>query len=92
MVKTALPLLKAALGITTNFRDKFLTKLIEGVVTELTDEKGIAIDKKNANHIMFVVDYADWRYKGRDTVSAMPLHLKARLKDLYVNRGGGSGG
>lgn len=84
---TILDLVKARIGISANVRDAYLTKIIESIITELEDEKGINIDLDNANHLMFIVDYSSWRYQSRDSTGAMPEHLKWRLKNLYVSGG-----
>lgn len=87
-VNLILSLVKANLGMGTNFRDAYLTKLIEGIIDELTDEKGITLDPEDANHLMFVVDLAAWRFAARDTKEDMPEHLKRRFRNLYVHAGG----
>lgn len=84
---TILDLVKARLGISTNVRDAYLNSIIESIITELEDEKGITLVADNANHLMFIVDYSTWRYQNRDSTGAMPEHLKWRLKNLYVSGG-----
>ena len=84
---TILELTKARLGISTTVRDTYLISIIESIIAELEDEKGINIDLDNANHLMFIVDYSSWRYQSRDSTGAMPEHLKWRLKNLYVSGG-----
>ncbi len=84
---TVLELVKARLGISTTVRDTYLISIIESIIIELEDEKGINIDLDNANHLMFIVDYSSWRYQSRDSTGAMPEHLKWRLKNLYVSGG-----
>lgn len=86
---TILQLVKARLGISSTVRDTYLVSIIDAVITELKDEKGITLDTENANHLMFVVDYATWRYQSRDSSGAMPKHLMWRLKNLYIHDGGG---
>ncbi len=88
---TVLDLVKARLGITTAVRDVYLTAIIAGVIDELEKEKGIQLDSGNAHHLMFVVDYATWRYQSRDESGAMPRHLQFRLHNLMIHAGGGSG-
>lgn len=82
---TILDLVKARLGISTNVRDAYLNTIIESIITELEDEKGITLVTDNANHLMFIVDYSSWRYQSRDSTGAMPEHLKWRLKNLYIS-------
>jgi len=83
-------LVKERLGIKTNVRDTYLTAIVVGVITELEDEKGLALDGANPYHQMFVVDYATWRYQSRDESGAMPRHLQFRLHNLMIHAGGGA--
>jgi hypothetical protein len=78
-------LAKERLGIKTNVRDTYLTAIVNGIVTELTDEKGIILDESNPYHLMFVVDYACWRYQSRDSSGAMPRDLQFRMHNLMVH-------
>jgi len=90
-VAQVLELVKARLGITTEVRDVYLTTIIEGIIKELTDEKGLVLDGTNPYHLMFVVDFATWRYQSRDESGAMPRHLQFRLHNLMIHAGGDSG-
>ena len=90
-VAQVLELVKARLGITTAVRDVYLTAIIDGVIAELEDEKGLALDGANPYHLMFVVDFATWRYQSRDESGAMPRHLQFRLHNLMIHTGGVSG-
>lgn len=81
---------KERLGIRTNIRDGYLTFIAQGVVRELEDEKGVTLKSDDANHFMFCVDYATWRYQSRDSDKAMPRHLQFRLHNLMIHSGGGS--
>jgi hypothetical protein len=85
---TVLELVKARLGISTTVRDTYLIAIIDGVIKELEDEKGLALDGTNPYHLMFVVDYATWRYQSRDSDGAMPRHLQYRLHNLMIHVGG----
>ena len=86
---TVLELVKARLGLTSAGRDTYLAAIIDGIVRELEDEKGLALDGANPYHLMFVVDFATWRYQNRDTMEAMPRHLQFRLHNLFISGGGG---
>lgn len=86
-----LALVKARLGISTAVRDEYLTAIISGVIDELEKEKGITLSAADAHHLMFVVDYATWRYQSRDESGAMPRHLQYRLHNLIISAGGGGG-
>lgn len=85
---TILDLVKARIGISTEVRDTYLIAIIDGIIEELEAEKGIELKADNDNHVMFVVDYAVWRYMSRDSTGAMPRHLHWRLRNLYLNSGG----
>lgn len=83
MFNQALELLKARLGISTTARDSYLTMIIEGIEDELISVQGIALDSGNSSHLMFVVDYAEYRYSNRDN-PMMPRHLQWRLHNLML--------
>lgn len=87
-VALVLSLVKDRLGIRTVVRDPYLNAIIESIITELEDEKGITL-QSNFYHMMFVVDYATWRYQSRDSTKAMPRHLQYRLHNLMLHAGGG---
>ena len=88
---TVVALVKERLGIRTNVRDIYLTAIVDGVVKELEEEKGLALDGANPYHLMFVVDYATWRYQSRDSDAGLPRHLQFRLHNLMIHTGGGAG-
>ena len=83
-----LGLVKAKLGISTTVRDTYLQAIIDGVIKELEDEKGLVLDGANSYHLLFVVDYATWRYESKDKDGAMPRHLQFRLHNLVIHVGG----
>ena len=83
--ETVLQLVKASLGITTNVRDSYIEAIVQGVITELEDEKGLALDGANPYHLMFVVDYSKWRYQNKDSEGAMPRHLQCRMHNLVIH-------
>lgn len=85
---TILSLVKARIGISTTVRDTYLLAIIQGVIKELEDEKGLDIDGANPHHLIFVVDYATWRYQNRDSEGSMPRHIQYRLHNLMVHNGG----
>lgn len=90
-ISTVLELVKARLGISTTIRDSYLQAIIDGVITELTDEKGLTLDGVNPYHLMFVVDYSTWRYENKGKDTGMPRHLKFRLHNLIIHTGGVQG-
>ena len=83
-----LGLVKAKLGISTTVRDTYLQAIIDGVIKELEDEKGLVLDSTNSYHLLFIVDYATWRYESKDKDGAMPRHLQFRLHNLVIHVGG----
>lgn len=87
-VETAVGLVKERLGIRTAVRDSYLTAIVKGVITELEDEKGVVLVGTNSSHLLFVCDYAAWRYQSRDSKEAMPRHLQFRLHNLMIHAGG----
>ncbi len=82
---TMVALVKERLGIKSSARDTYLTAIVDGVLEELEDEKGLVLDGTNPYHLMFVVDFATWRYQNRDTMEAMPRHLQFRLHNLMIH-------
>ncbi|GEQ22282.1 hypothetical protein CBU02nite_27880 [Clostridium butyricum] len=85
---TILGLVKAKLGISTTVRDTYLQAIINGVVKELEDEQGLVLDGANSYHLLFIVDYATWRYESKDKDGGMPRHLQFRLHNLIIHVGG----
>lgn len=86
-VSTILELVKAKLGLSGTARNTYLTAIIDGVLKELEDEKGLVLDGTNPYHLIFVVDYVTWRYQNRDSDKGMPRHLKFRLNNLMIHVG-----
>ena len=80
-----LELLKLKLGISTDLRDKPLKKIISSVITELTENLGVDLVSDRADHEMFVVDFAAYRYEGG---LDMPRYLQWRLHNLQVSSKG----
>lgn len=84
-INTVLELVKARIGITSNIRDEYLTKIIEGIKDELENQQGLSIDLDSPHILMFLVDFATWRYQNRDTHDGMPRHLQFRLHNLIIS-------
>ena len=85
-VTIVLQLVKEVLGIKSTIRDGYITAIIEGVIKELEDEKGLTLNCDNAYHLLFVVDYVAWSYKNKDGIG-MPRHLQFRLHNLILHVG-----
>ena len=90
-VSTVLELVKARIGLTAEVRDTYLTAIIEGVINELEDEEGLVLDGASPNHLMFVVDFATWRYENRGQMGATPEHLRYRRRKLFFKSHSGGG-
>lgn len=86
MFTEALPLLKAKLGISTTVRDPYLTAIIQGIEDELLNVQGLTLDTLDSSHLMFIVDYAEYRYNNRGN-PMMPRHLQWRLHNLMISGG-----
>ncbi|NOW86772.1 hypothetical protein B0H39_004653 [Clostridium beijerinckii] len=86
-LEIVLQLVKENLGIRTDVRDRYLNVIIKGVIKELEDEKGLALDGSNDYHLLFVVDYIAWSYRNKDG-AAMPRHLQFRLHNMIIHNGG----
>lgn len=82
---TVVALVKERLGIKTDVRDTYLTAIVDGVTKELEGEKGLVLDSANPYYLMFVVDYATWRYQSRDSAEGIPRHLQFRLHNLIIH-------
>jgi hypothetical protein len=87
---TILALVKDRLGIKSTVRDTYLTAIINGVTTELEDEKGLVLSDDNPYHLLFIVDYSSWRYQSKDASAGMPRHLQYRMHNLMIHNGGGT--
>lgn len=83
MIDTVLKLVKATLGYSTDVRDMLLKKIIESVVDELEKNKGIVLDEKNNEQVMFICDLVVFRYKNQGA-SIMPRNLEYRLRNIIV--------
>lgn len=53
-----LNLVKAVLGYRSTVRDELLKVIIKSVITELKDNKGIVLEPKSDEQVMFIVDLA----------------------------------
>ena len=86
MKEAALPLVKARIGLSTKVRDGYLEHIIDSIVVELENMNGLSLDKDDPFHLMFVVDFADWRYSNRDKQEKKPRHLQFRLHNMMLKR------
>lgn len=91
----SLTLTKARIGITSHVRDGLLIATINAVIDELENEKALTLNYASAAHLMFVVDFATWRYqsvaeKGVSGPLPMPRHLQYRLHNLILSASRGA--
>ena len=82
-----LSLVKATLGYKSSVRDELLKVIVKSVIDELEIQKRIKLDFENAEHLMFVVDYAVFRYENKGA-GTLPRNLEYRLRNLIVKFGG----
>ena len=65
VLRSSTGLIKARLGISTTVRDAYLFAIVDGLVHELKTIQGITLDEGNPAHLMFIVDYAEYRYSNQ---------------------------
>lgn len=85
MKNQVLPLLKARLGISTESRDSVLSAILDGIVSECEGTYGIILKSDNASHVMFVLDWATWKYNHPED-GTTPRSIQFRLKNLIIKR------
>jgi len=84
VTETVLALVKARLGISTTFRDAYLTAIVNGIIRELEKIQGLVINPVDNSHLMFIADYSEYRYSNKDN-QIMPRHLQWRLHNLMIS-------
>ena len=82
-----LGLVKATLGYKSAVRDELLKAIIKSIVDELEIQKRITLKYDNAEHLMFIVDYAVFRYENKGA-GTLPRNLEYRLRNLIIKFGG----
>ena len=82
-----LGLVKATLGYKSAVRDELLKVIVKSVIDELEIQKRITLKYDNAEHLMFIVDYAVFRYENKGA-GTLPRNLEYRLRNLMVKFGG----
>jgi|LSQX01.3.fsa_nt_gb hypothetical protein len=88
-VLTALELVKAKLGITTNSRDVYLDVLVRSVYEELAEIQGIRLtdaQKERLDVVDLVADVAVFKFQNHG--GPLPPNLRLRLNNLYVKYAG----
>ena len=86
MEKTVLPLLKARKGISSDSRDALLSIIIKGIVDDCKTTHGIDLDEKNNHHVVFVLDWATWKYSHPED-GTTPRSIQFRLHNLVIQEG-----
>lgn len=84
----ALPLVKLRLNRKTDDTtlDQILNPRIEAAELELT-RKGINL-QDDADDLMLLVDFAEWRYKNRDKPGGMPTWLSLSIRERWLSSKG----
>ena len=82
-----LGLVKATLGYKSSIRDELLKVIVKSVVDELEIQKRITLKYDNSEHLMFIVDYACFRYENKGA-GTLPRNLEYRLRNLIIKFGG----
>ncbi|MDF2609051.1 MAG: hypothetical protein K0R92_525 [Lachnospiraceae bacterium] len=85
-VTTVVQLVKDKEGIrSSTTRDPFITAIVNGVISDLKGDHGLTIDLENHSHIMFITDYASWRYNNKESKEKLPRHLQFRLHNMIIH-------
>ncbi len=87
MEKEVLPLLKSRLGISADSRDAVLKAIISGIAAECENTHGIVLDAGKPDHILFVLDWATWKYSHPED-GVTPRSIQFRLKNLVIQKAG----
>ena len=91
-LQTALAIMKTRLNRTqanTALDETALMPRLRAAAQELAGVRGIILLDTDSD-ILFLVDYATWRYQNRDKPDAMPKWLRMDLRERYIHqpRGG----
>lgn len=85
LINNAIKITKQREGILNSVQDNYIKSIITGVISELEKQNGIKADLSDEDMFMFVVDFASYRYSNRDSIEGIPLHLRDRLRNMYIN-------
>ncbi len=83
MNKIILQLLKSRLGISTESKDAILYAIIDGILDECENVRGIQLEEKRYSDILLVLDWATWKYNHPDE-GIMPRSIQFRIHNLMV--------
>lgn len=84
-LKQAADIVKDALSIRGNARDERINLLVRATADELKSQQGIDLDG-SLTDIVFLADYARYRYTARDDDAGMPRHLQWRLHNRVLTK------
>ena len=98
LIDEAVTLVKQREGILNSIQDKYISAIVNGVISELERDYHIKADLSKMDIFMFVVDLSAYRYSNRDSLEGLPKNLEFRLRNLYIQecndtgetKGGGS--
>lgn len=82
-LKQAADIVKDALSIRGNARDERINLLVQATADELKSQQGIDLGG-SLTDIVFLADYAKYRYTARDDDAGMPRHLQWRLHNRVL--------
>lgn len=81
-ITPVLALVKISIGIiSSTTKDADLTSIIDGIIEELVDEKGLTIDLAKPSHFNYVKDLAVVRYRKEE----VPRYLQFRLHNMIIH-------
>lgn len=86
LVDEAAKLVKQREGILNSIQDKYITAIVNGVISELEREYHIKADLSKMDIFMFVVDLSAYRYSNRDSLEGLPKNLEFRLRHFYLQK------
>lgn len=84
-LKLAADIVKEALSIRGNARDERINLLVRATADELKSQQGIDLEG-SLTDIVFLADYARYRYTARDDDAGMPRHLQWRLHNRVLTK------
>lgn len=81
----ALPLVKSRMNRlpSDTSLDNFLGQIIASAERDLQKQTG-TLDEADADDLMLLVDYSEWRYKNRDQSGGMPDWLRYRIRCRFI--------
>lgn len=81
--ETILQLLKSRLGISTESKDAILYAIVDGILDECENVRGIQLEEKRYSYILLVLDWATWAYNHPDG-GIMPRSIQFRIHNRMI--------